>query len=193
LVEKVTRLVLCTGKIYYDLVSHPNRAENAGVAVGRIELLYPFPEAQVLELFARGEAGFGHREPGRPSVDGVGLPAGQTRLDQLGDLPADRGRVGLLELGQVGDPHGPGHVQRKQQHQRGELRTEISGVEHALGTLPQPDESNDFVGQALGAVLNVRFAHFIMPFLGAAVGGGLIVVAYKYLLDETNSRRLPGP
>jgi 2-oxoglutarate decarboxylase len=49
-IEKVTRLVLCTGKIYYDLVSHPNRAENEGVAVGRIELLYPFPEAQVLEL-----------------------------------------------------------------------------------------------------------------------------------------------
>ncbi len=44
-IEKVTRLVLCTGKIYYDLVSHPNRVDNEGVAVGRIELLYPFPEA----------------------------------------------------------------------------------------------------------------------------------------------------
>jgi 2-oxoglutarate decarboxylase len=49
-IEKVTRLVLCTGKIYYDLVSHPNRADNEGVAIGRIELLYPFPESQVLEL-----------------------------------------------------------------------------------------------------------------------------------------------
>ncbi|HEY4097654.1 MAG TPA: multifunctional oxoglutarate decarboxylase/oxoglutarate dehydrogenase thiamine pyrophosphate-binding subunit/dihydrolipoyllysine-residue succinyltransferase subunit, partial [Baekduia sp.] len=49
-IEKVTRLVLCTGKIYYDLVSHPNRVDNEGVAVGRIELLYPFPEGQVLEL-----------------------------------------------------------------------------------------------------------------------------------------------
>jgi 2-oxoglutarate decarboxylase len=49
-IEKVTRLVLCTGKIYYDLVSHPNRVDNEGVAIGRIELLYPFPEGQVLEL-----------------------------------------------------------------------------------------------------------------------------------------------
>ncbi|HEU4974494.1 MAG TPA: multifunctional oxoglutarate decarboxylase/oxoglutarate dehydrogenase thiamine pyrophosphate-binding subunit/dihydrolipoyllysine-residue succinyltransferase subunit [Baekduia sp.] len=49
-IEKVKRLVLCTGKIYYDLVSHPNRADNEGVAIGRIELLYPFPEGQVLEL-----------------------------------------------------------------------------------------------------------------------------------------------
>jgi len=49
-IEKVTRLVFCTGKIYYDLVSHPDRPDNEGVAIGRIELLYPFPEGQVLEL-----------------------------------------------------------------------------------------------------------------------------------------------
>jgi 2-oxoglutarate decarboxylase len=48
--EKVTRLVLCTGKIYYDLVGAPARRENPGLAVGRIELLYPFPEGQVLKL-----------------------------------------------------------------------------------------------------------------------------------------------
>jgi len=49
-IEKVTRLILCTGKIYYDLVGHPNRQGNDGVAVGRVELLYPFPEQQILEL-----------------------------------------------------------------------------------------------------------------------------------------------
>jgi 2-oxoglutarate decarboxylase len=48
--SKVTRLVLCTGKIYYDLVGHPDRAGNEGVAIGRVELLYPFPEKQLLEL-----------------------------------------------------------------------------------------------------------------------------------------------
>ena len=50
---KVTRLILCTGKIYYDLVGHPDRADNERVAVGRVELLYPFPEGQILELIAR--------------------------------------------------------------------------------------------------------------------------------------------
>ena len=49
-VDEVERLVLCTGKIYYDLVGHPRRAEVPGVAVGRVELLYPFPQAQILEL-----------------------------------------------------------------------------------------------------------------------------------------------
>ncbi|HEX5900077.1 MAG TPA: 2-oxoglutarate dehydrogenase E1 component, partial [Solirubrobacteraceae bacterium] len=48
--DKVTRLVLCTGKIYYDLVGHPSRQDNEAVAIGRVELLYPFPEAQILEL-----------------------------------------------------------------------------------------------------------------------------------------------
>jgi multifunctional 2-oxoglutarate metabolism enzyme len=51
--EQVTRLVLCTGKIYYDLVGHADRASHAGLAVARVELLYPFPEAQLLELIGR--------------------------------------------------------------------------------------------------------------------------------------------
>jgi 2-oxoglutarate dehydrogenase E1 component len=51
--EQVTRLVLCTGKIYYDLVGHPDRQGNEGVAVGRVELLYPFPELPIRELIAR--------------------------------------------------------------------------------------------------------------------------------------------
>ncbi|HTD08386.1 MAG TPA: multifunctional oxoglutarate decarboxylase/oxoglutarate dehydrogenase thiamine pyrophosphate-binding subunit/dihydrolipoyllysine-residue succinyltransferase subunit [Solirubrobacteraceae bacterium] len=50
---EVTRLVLCTGKIYYDLVGHPERAAHTGLAVARVELLYPFPERQILELIGR--------------------------------------------------------------------------------------------------------------------------------------------
>ncbi len=51
--EKVTRLILCTGKIYYDLVGHPAREGAERLAVGRVELLYPFPEEQILELVER--------------------------------------------------------------------------------------------------------------------------------------------
>ena len=42
--DDVTRLALCSGKIYYDIVSSDRRAAAKHVAVGRIELLYPFPE-----------------------------------------------------------------------------------------------------------------------------------------------------
>jgi 2-oxoglutarate dehydrogenase E1 component len=51
--DRVTRLALCTGKIYYDLVGHSERQGNAAVAVGRVELLYPFPERNIRELFSR--------------------------------------------------------------------------------------------------------------------------------------------
>jgi 2-oxoglutarate decarboxylase len=51
--ESVTRLVLCTGKIYYDLVGHPEHQGNNRVAVGRVELLYPFPEQNIKDLMGR--------------------------------------------------------------------------------------------------------------------------------------------
>jgi 2-oxoglutarate dehydrogenase E1 component len=42
----VTRLVLCQGKIYYDIVGHEDRARASSIAVARIEQLYPFPVEQ---------------------------------------------------------------------------------------------------------------------------------------------------
>jgi multifunctional 2-oxoglutarate metabolism enzyme len=47
---QVTRLLLCSGKIYYDLTGHEERQNNPAVAVGRVELLYPFPQAELLAL-----------------------------------------------------------------------------------------------------------------------------------------------
>ncbi|MGH2862417.1 MAG: multifunctional oxoglutarate decarboxylase/oxoglutarate dehydrogenase thiamine pyrophosphate-binding subunit/dihydrolipoyllysine-residue succinyltransferase subunit, partial [Solirubrobacteraceae bacterium] len=48
--EQVTRLVFCSGKIYYDIIGNPLRAETPAVAIGRVELLYPFPEEEILAL-----------------------------------------------------------------------------------------------------------------------------------------------
>jgi 2-oxoglutarate dehydrogenase E1 component len=48
--ESVRRLVLCAGKIYYDLLGHETRAAASAVAVARIEQLYPFPIAAAREL-----------------------------------------------------------------------------------------------------------------------------------------------
>ncbi len=41
--KAVRRLVLCSGRFYYDLLSSPRRSEAKDVAIARIELLYPFP------------------------------------------------------------------------------------------------------------------------------------------------------
>jgi 2-oxoglutarate dehydrogenase E1 component len=49
---QVTRLILCSGKIYYDLIGHEGRADKPSIAVGRVELLYPFPQNELLELIS---------------------------------------------------------------------------------------------------------------------------------------------
>src|SRR5437762_7992818 len=51
--ERVERLVLCQGKIYYDIAGHEQRANATGVAVARLEQLYPFPTERAQAVFAR--------------------------------------------------------------------------------------------------------------------------------------------
>jgi 2-oxoglutarate decarboxylase len=50
--EQVTRLLFCSGRIYYDLVGHELNEGNERVAVARVELLYPFPYEEIVELIA---------------------------------------------------------------------------------------------------------------------------------------------
>jgi len=47
---KVTKLVLCSGKVFYDIDGHEERDAAEHIAVGRVELLYPFPEGDLGEL-----------------------------------------------------------------------------------------------------------------------------------------------
>jgi 2-oxoglutarate dehydrogenase E1 component len=48
----ISRLVLCSGKLYYDIAGHDIRGLASNVAVARVELLYPFPLDQVSALVA---------------------------------------------------------------------------------------------------------------------------------------------
>ncbi len=50
--DEVERLVLCSGKIYYDIDGHEKREEANSVAIARVELLYPFARDQLTELIA---------------------------------------------------------------------------------------------------------------------------------------------
>jgi 2-oxoglutarate dehydrogenase E1 component len=51
--RRARRLIVCSGKIYYDIVGHEARAQAEGVAVARLEQLYPFPVASYDELLSR--------------------------------------------------------------------------------------------------------------------------------------------
>jgi 2-oxoglutarate dehydrogenase E1 component len=48
--DAVRRLVLCSGKMYYDVAGHEMRAQAGSIAVARIEQLYPFPTEEAREL-----------------------------------------------------------------------------------------------------------------------------------------------
>jgi 2-oxoglutarate dehydrogenase E1 component len=90
--EKVTRLLLCSGKIYYDIIASPRRAETPHVKIGRVELLYPFPGAEIGEYARRypnlkevvwvqeEPRNMGARKFVMPKVRDV-LPQGVTLLD----------------------------------------------------------------------------------------------------------------
>ena len=47
--EAVRRLVLCSGKIYVDLVTSKLAAEAGAVAIARVEQIYPFPNVELEE------------------------------------------------------------------------------------------------------------------------------------------------
>ncbi|MEX1018093.1 MAG: 2-oxoglutarate dehydrogenase E1 component, partial [Litorilinea sp.] len=51
--ETITRVVLCSGKIFVDLVSDDLRGEHPETAIVRVEQLYPFPGEGVKTILAR--------------------------------------------------------------------------------------------------------------------------------------------
>jgi 2-oxoglutarate dehydrogenase E1 component len=48
--KKVRRVLLCTGKIYYELLDKQEKDGVKDVAIVRVEQIYPVPEVQLLEL-----------------------------------------------------------------------------------------------------------------------------------------------
>ncbi|MDP9225344.1 MAG: multifunctional oxoglutarate decarboxylase/oxoglutarate dehydrogenase thiamine pyrophosphate-binding subunit/dihydrolipoyllysine-residue succinyltransferase subunit, partial [Actinomycetota bacterium] len=50
--EDIERILLCTGKVAYDLLEERNKRK-APMAIVRVEQLYPFPHGQLLEIFER--------------------------------------------------------------------------------------------------------------------------------------------
>jgi 2-oxoglutarate dehydrogenase E1 component len=51
--KKVRRVVLCSGKVYYDLVEDAAKRKIDDVAIVRVEQLYPFPRIEVAAELAK--------------------------------------------------------------------------------------------------------------------------------------------
>jgi 2-oxoglutarate dehydrogenase E1 component len=106
----VTRLLLCSGKMYYDLTGHAARKESPGVAVGRVELLYPFPQAEILELvgsYPRLEEVVWVQEEPRNMGARAHMSA---RLRQILPLEVEFGYIGRPERAASGEGYPVAHA-----------------------------------------------------------------------------------
>ncbi|MSS73961.1 MAG: hypothetical protein EXS64_21120 [Candidatus Latescibacteria bacterium] len=98
--DRVRRVLVCSGKIYYDLAAAREQRGGDGVALVRVEQLYPFPHEEVRAALSRyGEAeevcwvqeepqnmgawGFG----GAPFVIGLGITYCGTEVRESENIP----------------------------------------------------------------------------------------------------------
>ena len=65
--ERVTRVILCSGKIYYDILAGREQRGAEHIAIVRLEMLYPFPSSQMNDVLLRypltAEAAWVQEEP----------------------------------------------------------------------------------------------------------------------------------
>lgn len=64
--KKVTRVLLCTGKIYYELVAHREKTGRDDIAIVRVEQLYPLPEdliRKTVKKYSRAQFVWVQEEP----------------------------------------------------------------------------------------------------------------------------------
>ena len=57
--EQIKRVLLCSGKVYYDLLARREETGRADSAIIRVEMLYPFPERALrgcLDKYAKADA-----------------------------------------------------------------------------------------------------------------------------------------
>jgi len=52
-VDAVRRVVMCSGKIYYDLLNARREQERDDLAIIRLEQLYPFPEDELFNVLSQ--------------------------------------------------------------------------------------------------------------------------------------------
>jgi 2-oxoglutarate dehydrogenase E1 component len=64
--EQIRRVILCTGKVYFDLMDERERRNENRIQMLRLEQLYPFPDkvlAEELERFPKAEIVWVQEEP----------------------------------------------------------------------------------------------------------------------------------
>jgi multifunctional 2-oxoglutarate metabolism enzyme len=112
--DKVERLVLCSGKIYYDIDAAPKREETDEVAVARVELLYPFAKEQLTEVIGSypnvKEIVWAQEEPRNMGAWSVM----QRRMPELLGEGIDLGYVGRPPRASPGEGYAVAHTKEQE-------------------------------------------------------------------------------
>ena len=85
--DKVRRLVLCSGKVYYDLLEKREEMKRKSVYLMRLEQLYPFPKQpliQEFERFPKAEILWCQEEPQNMGAWWFVMPRIEQALDKAG-------------------------------------------------------------------------------------------------------------
>jgi 2-oxoglutarate decarboxylase len=112
--EKVERLVLCTGKVYFDIDANERRAAAEDVAIARVELIYPFAKQQLTDLVASypnlKEVVWGQEEPRNMGCWKVM----SRRLPDLLPEGVELGYVGRPTRASTGEGYSVAHVREQE-------------------------------------------------------------------------------
>ncbi|MDP6701306.1 MAG: hypothetical protein QGH25_16775, partial [Candidatus Latescibacteria bacterium] len=127
---------LCTGKIYYDLLAVRLEQEAAqGVALVRIEELYPFPEEELRAVFARYPAVEQVYWVQEESQNMGAWHFARPYLDELLPANCDLGYVGRDEA--ASPATGSGKVHQSEQQEIVDQALDLRSQEVVLRTVGQ--------------------------------------------------------
>jgi 2-oxoglutarate dehydrogenase E1 component len=85
--EKIRRVVLCSGKVYYDLLEKRDELKKSGVYLLRLEQLYPFPKTPLrreLARFPNAEIIWCQEEPQNMGAWWFAMPRIEQVLEKMG-------------------------------------------------------------------------------------------------------------
>jgi 2-oxoglutarate dehydrogenase E1 component len=85
--DQIKRVILCTGKVYFDLMEEREKQGETRIQMLRLEQLYPFPEAVLTEELARfpnAEIVWVQEEPKNQGAWTFVAPRIETTIDHMG-------------------------------------------------------------------------------------------------------------
>jgi multifunctional 2-oxoglutarate metabolism enzyme len=122
---QVSRVVFCSGKIYYDLLAGRDELKAPGAAIVRVEQMYPFKTDQVERILARYPANaqviWAQEEP-------ANMGAWRCVREYLAALLIPQGRTPRYAGRTASASPATGSGKRHQQEQAGIVRTALAGV-----------------------------------------------------------------